>query len=374
MPDRLPVDFFAVPEVWQRLVSELRVGGNAPGVADVFDSRWEQVLRHLDVDCRVVSYDQFCCPPESMREKGSAVEWWDVPGRSTPARMWRQRAASADITRDAFGRQFKRVSLPRGAYEENVPALADAQTVADLRKHPWPDPSWWDFTGLGPAIRLMNRSGPYHVRFRAGSVFEIAWQLMGLDRFLLELASGSDLPGSIMDRLLEVLLAVAAAALDAAGPEIDMLYFYDDVATQQSLMLSPEMWRREIRPRHARLIELAKSRGKQVMYHSDGAIAPLLAELVDMGVDAITPVQTDVPGMEPAGLKRRFGDRLAFHGGIDIVSTLSRGTPDDVRREREESKRVLGESGGWIMASCHHIQADTPLENVSALYELSART
>ena len=264
--------------------------------------------------------------------------------------------------------------MTRGAYEENVPVLESAQSVSDVRGFPWPDPSWWDFSALPGVIESMNTVGPCHVRYRAGSVFEIAWQLMGMDRFLMELASGTDLPAYLMDCILDRLLELERAALDAAGPLIDMVYFYDDVATQQSLMLSPDMWRSLIKPRHERIIRMAKDRGKQVMYHSDGAIAPLLGELCDMGVDAVTPVQTDVPGMEPVEIKRRFGARLSFHGGIDIIATLSRGTPGQVRREMRERRRVLGESGGYIMASCHHVQADAPVANVLALYDPALRS
>jgi uroporphyrinogen decarboxylase len=372
-PDKLPVDFFAVPEIWRQLVAELGAAGPEPGPDDLFDPRWERVLRALQVDCRVVSYDQFCSPPESALAPGSAVEWWDVPGRSTPARMWRQRPAGASPSRDVLGRAFRTVAVPRGVYEENVPVLESAQSISDLRGFPWPDPSWWDFSALPRMIAEMNAAGPCHVRYRAGSVFEIAWQLMGMDRFLMELAAGSDLPAYLMDCILDRLVEVERAALDAAGPLIDMVYFYDDVATQQSLMLSPEMWRSLIKPRHAQIISLARGRGKRVMYHSDGAIFPLLEELADLGVDAVTPVQTDVPGMEPVQLKRRFGARLSFHGGIDIITTLSRGTPDQVRREAEERRRVLGESGGYIMASCHHVQADAPLANVLALYDPGLR-
>ena len=110
-----------------------------------------------------------------------------------------------------------------------------------------------------------------------------------------------------------------------------------------------------------------------VMYHCDGALYPLLEEIVDMGVDLLNPVQADAKGMEPEKLKAEFGDRLCFHGGIDIIKTLPRGTVDDVRNEVAERIRVLGESGGYIMASSHHIQSDTPLENVFEMYDIANR-
>ncbi len=204
-------------------------------------------------------------------------------------------------------------------------------------------------------------------------MFELAWQLRGMQEMLMDLAMNPALPAYIMERITEVLVANIHAALAVAGDRIDMVYFYDDVATQQALMISPKMWGEYIRPCHQQLIDAAKQYGKQVMYHCDGALRPLIPHLLDMGIDVLNPVQADAPGMEPEGLKADFGDRLSFHGGIDIIDTLPRGTTDDVRAEVRERMQVLGEGGGYIMASSHHIQPDTPLANVLAMYELDLR-
>jgi len=138
-------------------------------------------------------------------------------------------------------------------------------------------------------------------------------------------------------------------------------------------MISRNMWRKYIKPRHARIIEVAKSYGKSVMYHCDGAIYPLLDELIDMGIDVLNPIQPTAKDMAPARLKLEFGDRLAFHGGIDIVGTLPHGTPSEVRTEVVERVNDLGDGGGYILTSSHHIQSDTPLENVLAMYEMDLR-
>ena len=152
-----------------------------------------------------------------------------------------------------------------------------------------------------------------------------------------------------------------------------MVYFYDDVATQNSLMISKKMWRNYVMPCHKRIIDVAREYGKPVMYHCDGALYPLLSEMVDMGIDVLNPVQADAKGMEPETLKAEFGDRISFHGGIDIIKTLPRGTVEDVKNEVSERIRVLGESGGYVLCSSHHIQSDTPLENVYAMYDVANR-
>ena len=152
-----------------------------------------------------------------------------------------------------------------------------------------------------------------------------------------------------------------------------MLYFYDDVGSNLSLLISKKMWRTFIRPCHEKLIAVAKQRGKQVMYHTDGAVRPLIPDLIEMGVDVLNPIQPGTAGMDPTELKRDFGARLCFHGGVDIVGLLPKGSPAEVREAARRLARDLGQDGGYIMAGSHHIQCDTPLDNVFALYELSNR-
>jgi len=104
-----------------------------------------------------------------------------------------------------------------------------------------------------------------------------------------------------------------------------------------------------------------------------GAISLLLPELIDMGVTVITPIQVDAKGMQPELLKERYGKQLSFHGGIDIIGTLRKGKTDEVVAQVQDRVRVLGEGGGYILASSHHIQPDTPVENIKAMYDLKLR-
>lgn len=150
---------------------------------------------------------------------------------------------------------------------------------------------------------------------------------------------------------------------------MDMVYTYDDVGIQTGLMMSPRMWRTFILPRHQRLNAAIRRYPVRIMYHSCGAIYPLIQALADeMGIDVLNPLQPRAAGMDLARIKGEFGARLAFHGGIDIQHTLPYGSPGDVRSEVRERCRVLGRGGGYVCASAHYIQADTSLENVLALY------
>jgi len=372
-PDRTPVDFLAVPEIWEALIRSHSLKPAEDFQSEYFDPIWETLLQELQVDCRVISYDQFCSFPSSTLKPGATVDWYGSLGRSTPNRMWRQRTPDGHIF-DIFGRHFKVVDHPTGAYEMMASnPLGNAETTSDLSNFVWPEPEWWDFSGVPSLIAQLDHHREYHLRYRLGSVFEVAWQLRAMDTFLMDMAMKSKLPLYIMDRLTDLYVEITDRFLSTAGNRIDMVYFYDDVATQNSLMISKKMWEQYIKPYHARLIEVAKKHDKPVMYHCDGAIYPLIPDLIDMGIDVLNPIQADAKDMDPVRLKAEFGDRLSFHGGIDIIKTLPFGTPGDVQNEVKTRISQLGQNGGYVLASSHHIQSDTPLENIKAMYDPDIR-
>jgi len=287
--------------------------------------------------------------------------------------MWRQITSDGQIY-DIFGRHFRIVDHPTGSYEELASyPLSNAETITDLKTFLWPEPDWWDFSGVPDLITQLDINREYHLRYRIGSVFEVAWQLRAMDTFLLDLAMKSNIPNYIMERLTELYVEITDRFLSTAGERVDMVYFYDDVATQNSLMISKKMWEQYIKPHHAQIIEVAKNHNKKVMYHCDGALYPLIPDLIEMGIDVLNPIQADAKDMEPVKLKTEFGDQLSFHGGIDIIKTLPFGTPNDVQDEVKTRIRQLGKNGGYVLASSHHIQSDTPLENIKAMYDPAIR-
>jgi len=372
-PDRNPVDFLATPEIWEKLLNHFDVPEEPETHSDFFDMRWEIVLKNLEIDCRVLSYDQFFAPPASFIKPNSQVSWYRSLGRSTPNRMWRQYCDDGLIY-DIWGRGFKVSQNPTGAYEQNaIFPLANIQSRGDVKLHNWPDPSWWDFSQLQSIIQSINVNSNYHFRYRIGSVFEVAWQLVGLEKFLMDLTVQPEIPMYLMELLTDIYLEITDRFLMKSGDSVDMVYFYDDVATQSNLMISKKMWEKYIKPHHEKFISLAKKYNKQVMYHSDGAMDKLIPDLIDMGVDVLNPIQKDAKGMAPDYLKQRYGKSLSFHGGIDIIQTLPEGTVEEVKQEVRDCVTTLGKDGGYIMASSHHIQSNTPLENVLEMYDLKNR-
>jgi uroporphyrinogen decarboxylase len=372
-PDRTPVDLVATSEVWDLLAAHFQPDAGALADMTWLQPKREAVLRLLNVDCRIFSYDMFCQPPESVLKPGATVNWWDTLMRSTPNRMWRQILPDASLL-DIWGVHYRVEQHQFGQYEGHASyPLGNADSVSGLKAHPWPQPDWWDFSELPAMIDRLQQDGPFHVRLRLGSFFEQAWALRGLEKFMMDLVINPKIPTYIMDRILEVHLANLETVLQLTGDRLDMVYTYDDVATQKSLMISPQLWRDLIKPRHKRLLDVVHRYGKAAMYHCDGAIAPLIPELLDIGVDVLNPIQTDSPGMEPELLKEKYGGRLTFHGGIDIIKTLPQGTTAQVQQEVKRRIEILGRDGGYVMCSSHHIQPDTPLSNVLAMYDTALR-
>jgi uroporphyrinogen decarboxylase len=376
LPDRTPMDFLATMEIWDRLIEHLKLDTSGIPDGEYYETGREALLRHFEVDCRVLSYDMFCTPPESLVHPGSKVDWWVSMNRSTPNRMWRQ--SNPDETfNDIWSTHSYRMETAVGSYEGfKTWPLSEATTVEELAKHPWPKPDWWDFSPLQGIMQRMDEHEQYHIRFRVGSVFEIGWQLRGLQEFMMDFIENPALPIYIMDRLTEIYLENLRRVLEADkanGGRLDMVYFYDDVATQQSLMVSKKMWREYVRPHHVKIIELAHQYGKPVMYHTDGSVYQMIQEFIDMGIDLLNPLQPDAKDMDLQRIKDEFGDKICFHGGVDIMRTLPKGKPEQVQAEVKNRVNVLGKNGGYILCSSHHIQPDTPIENVIAMYNPKLR-
>jgi uroporphyrinogen decarboxylase len=203
------------------------------------------------------------------------------------------------------------------------------------------------------------------------TIFECAWALRGLEQLMMDFALNPEMAERILDIPYQFHLT-AAKKLVQMG--VDMIWVGDDVGTQGAMMISPQYWRRFLKPRMATFISELKSINPRVKvaYHSDGVISPIIAELIEIGVDILNPIQPAC--MDPAQIKRQFGDRLCFWGSIDEQHTLPFGTPADVQREILERLNTIGKNGGLILAPTHHVQLDTPLENFWAMQRTITET
>jgi uroporphyrinogen decarboxylase len=264
------------------------------------------------------------------------------------------------------------VTYGGGSYDEvSVCPLAEARSPEELAAYPWPRAEWFDFR---PMRRAAERLGDYYLvnaadRLNRTSVLKAAIYLRGMDRVMLDLGLAPEFAKALFARIARFYLECNAAMFEAAGGCLDLFFMGDDFGTQSGLLVGPEMWREFFAPHLAAFAGQAHDAGLKVMLHSCGAIAGLLEDLAGCGVDVINPVQPGAAGMEAAGLKRRFGARLGFHGAIDIQRTLPEGTPDEVRAEVRARFRDLGAGGGYIAAPSHNLQPDVPTGNILALFD-----
>jgi uroporphyrinogen decarboxylase len=236
---------------------------------------------------RVVSYDQFCLPQIKSDLPAQAL----IGGALMvvqPLAECGDRFTMKASCQMSGEEDLKTVANPTGHFEEleEFP-LAKAQTISDLRTHPWPEPDWFDFSPIPDMLKSLDVETERHIRFRIGSVFEIAWQLRGMEQFMVDLATQPEIPLYIMDRLTDVYIENTKRVLKLGNGRFDMVYLYDDLASQNNLLLSVNLWRNTIRPRQARIIEVARQWKIPVMYHTDGAAYKIIPELMDMGVDVL---------------------------------------------------------------------------------------
>ena len=186
---------------------------------------------------------------------------------------------------------------------------------------------------------------------------------------MCDLAAEPELPRYIMERITEVHAANLRAALRAAGDVLDIVYFYDDFASQTGLLIRPEMYDLYVRPFHQQLIDIAAQFGKPVMLHSCGAVFPLIPRLIDMGISILNPIQPRARGMAAENLRPRFRRPAGISRRHRHPGTAAPRHAPQVKAEAARVAHLLGGNGGYMLAGAHHIQADTPVENVLAMYE-----
>jgi uroporphyrinogen decarboxylase len=221
------------------------------------------------------------------------------------------------------------------------------------------------------AKKLRERTDRAIIGLFGGNLLETGQFLYRIDNFLMLLAGNPDRAHEFLDKLVEIHLANLERFLGAVGPYIDIILFGDDLGMQSGPQMSRAMYQEFFKPRHAKLWRRAKELADvKVMLHCCGGVRPILPDLIEAGLDTTNPVQISCNGMEPCGLKRDFGDKLAFWGGgCDTRFVLPHGTPEQVRQHVHEQLRILSPRGGFIFQQVHNILANVPPENIIAMFD-----
>ena len=248
--------------------------------------------------------------------------------------------------------------------------LARARSLEDLRGFPFPDLSTpYHVDGLARQVQRLHKRGLAaggNLPHLGGELFEAAWRLRGLENFLLDLVERPDWAHFLLDRLA-ALARRNAEALARAG--VDVLALDDDVGMPRTMMISPATWRRFFKPRLAGIIETARTikPDLRVLYHSDGFFEPIVGDLVEIGVQAINPVQPD--HMDAGRIRRRFGRKLALWGTVGRQTTFSFAGPEEIRQEVKLRIETLGRAGLILCPAYDVDEPDVPWQNVAAFLE-----
>jgi uroporphyrinogen decarboxylase len=377
-PDRVPIDFGGTMDStisahgYQALRRQLGLPPSVTRVQDVtqFTAVIEDDVRQaLGVDTLPL-LDEPVAWRRGVLPDGSPAEF---PARFQPrplddgSQVVVDRAGTVVLKMPAGGYYFDPVHAP----------LAGAAGVRDIERcleqietYDRPDHLDRSYEELAQTARALREGTDYLlVGYFGGHIFQAAQSLRGWETFLADLLVNRSFAEALLDHLAEANVRRFARYAATVGRYVHVVHFEDDLGMQDRPLLRPALYRQVVKPYHARLFRYVKSCcGAFLLLHSDGAIAPFLPDFIDMGIDAVNPVQVSAAGMDPRELKRQFGRDLTFWGGgCDSQTVLPFGTPADVADEVKRRIDELAPGGGYVFSPIHNVQAEVPAENVVAL-------
>jgi uroporphyrinogen decarboxylase len=306
------------------------------------------VMERLGIDTRFIR----SIPSSAWRKGGPGaaddvfVDSWEVP--------WRRRSGSPYYELDASPLEFME---PDEVLALDWPPLVSEDMIADLKAQ----------------VRLWGGRGYALFCDHVGAgIFERAWYLRGFERTLTDLALEKEWSRKYFGKILERQIETYAKIIDATGDSILGFLVTDDLATQDSQMMSRGMYRETLFPFHRELLGYIRSRGPKVIFHSCGAVRPFIPDLLDAGVEILHPIQRSAAGMSPEGIKREFGAELAIWGGGCDTAFLQTANPSEIRDDVRRTLDTLSPGGGFVYTTTHCIQPGTPPGNILAMADALA--
>ncbi len=353
-PDRVPIDLGGCRD------SSIHVAG------------YDRLKQRLGIEAPNIISDRMMQP---VLVDDRILERFDVDVRSLlPGAP--DRGGDVELDDETYRDEWGVVrSKPEGTYWYDLQGsvLSGEITRQDILKHPWPDPYDPGRTrGLRQRALEIRQKGDYAlVLSLTVGVVHISQYLRGFQDWYIDMAADQTLIGALMDAILDVTLAMAHNILREVGDLVDIVFTGDDLGSQSGLQMSPEAYRKVIKPRHARFFRQAREMcpNAKIALHSCGSVYQLLDDLIDIGVEVLNPIQVSAREMDPARLKAQFGDRLSFWGGIDTQKVLPYGTQEEVKAEVRRRLAEMGQGGGYMLAAVHNIQPDVPIDNIITMYD-----
>ncbi len=326
--DRIPTDIWATGEVWAKLVKHF---GEKTDIA-----------AELHIDGFGFVGPEYVGPTLPSLQ-GESVDFWGIRKRLVPH--------------------------DGGVYsEQSFCPLASANTIDEINAYAWPTTALFDYSKM----RLYAKEAGHAKAVKCGYMAPFYYHnlLRGLEQSLVDPLLDSEFTHFLVGRISDFFYNHHRSMFEACEGLIDVAEVTDDLGSQTGPLVSVDLYKEFYAPHHKRFIDLCHEFGIKVFHHDDGCCRPFLPLLVEMGIDILNPVQWSCPGMEMEGLKAEFGKRICFHGAVENQRVLPFGTPDQVRAEVRHCIDSLANDGtGYILASCHNLQVNTPVENIVAMYD-----
>jgi len=335
-PDRVPINYMANPEIDERLKAHY-------GLAKGDD---EGLRRVLGVDFR-------CVEAPYVGPKLHA----DVPDR----------------TIDTWGIHRRWIEHTAGGYWDYCDWPLREATLEEVEAWPMPRPDDHDYSRVTEAC---GRMGDYCLAAGSGGwcdIINMTGMLRTMEQVMVDFATDDPAGLLLIDRRLEITREILRRTLEAGHGRFDFLWLGEDLGSQRGPLISLAMFRKHIRPRMQRFVDLGKHFGIPVMVHSCGSSSWAFDDFIEMGISVVDTLQPEAKDMAPVYLKARYGDRLAFHGMISTAGPVAYGTVDDVVKSVRETLDVMMPGGGYCLAPTHMLQSNSPTENVVAMYDAARR-
>jgi len=342
-PDRVPLDYWATPEVDSLLIEKLEVANR------------EELLQKFQVDLRYLYLD--------YQDEG----FQRLVDNSIHKRLDNGRWV------DLWGVVRKEVKWGQGQYLEVVKSpLENANSLEEIENYQFPDLDRFSYSSLMSECTRYKDYGLIYSGDRLTtrtSIFKLPFYLRGMENFLTDLMLNPQMAEALIEKLTQFFLEHNKRIFEVVGNEIDIFLLGDDFGAENALLISPRIFRKFFKPKLKELFSFPKQYGIKVALHSDGAIKELIPDLLDIGLDILNPIQPLAKDMAPEEIKKEFGKALTLHGCIDVQKLLPRSKPEEIKEKVKRYAHTLGEGGGVILAPAHNLQADIPLENIVSLYE-----
>lgn len=246
-------------------------------------------------------------------------------------------------------------------------------TLEEVNSYPWPDPAWMSAANIKKDAEKWN--GEYAILGGDWSPFwHDAIDMMGMESLLVKMYEEPEVVDALLGHIVDYYANVSERIFEAAADVIDIYFIGNDLGSQNGPIVGEKLFRRFILPHLKRLAELGHKYGLKVMMHCCGGFASLIPCLAEVGIDALQSLQPDAYGMDPASLKKNYGDIMIFNGCIDSHHVLIDGNTELVEKKTREVLDIMMPGGGYILSPSHdYLLEETPVENVLAMYDTALK-